>query len=262
MRRRPDPALAGGIGQKVGLDVEKIRALTVRALDVNNTVAPYDDPKVLQAISHATDRQALVDGAYFGRARRTSSRSRRATSPTTTRSTTCTRTASPRRRSCWPRPVTRTGSPSRSASPTPTARSPRCCRRSGPRPASRPRSRCCRRARTTTSRGPTRSCWTATPAAESPLQALEVLLRSGGPDEPRPPTPRSSSPAAIDAARATPTDAADYQEKLENAVSIGVKNMPNTFLFTWPRILIHPKQVTGLQHWIDVQRWEDVTVSG
>src|SRR5690606_1218933 len=44
-----------------------INALTVRALDVNGTAAPFDDPRVLQAISHATDRQALIDAAYFGR---------------------------------------------------------------------------------------------------------------------------------------------------------------------------------------------------
>jgi len=68
--------------------------------------------------------------------------------------------------------------------------------------------------------------------------------------------------AAIDEARATPTEAADYPEKLRKAVSIGVRSMPNTFLFTWPRILIHAKQVTGIQHWIDVQRWEDVKVTG
>src|SRR5690606_28491293 len=53
--------------ETANLEVEQINALTVRALDVNGTAAPFDDPRVLQAISHATDRQALIDAAYFGR---------------------------------------------------------------------------------------------------------------------------------------------------------------------------------------------------
>ena len=67
---------------------------------------------------------------------------------------------------------------------------------------------------------------------------------------------------AIDAARATPTDAPDYVEKIQHAVEIGVKQQPNTFLFSWPRILAHPAKVTGIRHWLDVQRWEDVKVQG
>lgn len=59
------PAQVEG-AEAANLEVETIRALTVRALDVNSTVAPFDDQRVLQAISHATDRQALVDAAYFG----------------------------------------------------------------------------------------------------------------------------------------------------------------------------------------------------
>ncbi|WP_218824862.1 ABC transporter substrate-binding protein, partial [Akkermansia muciniphila] len=52
--------------EAAGLEIETIRALTVRALDVNGTVAPFDDQRVLQAISRATDRQALIDAAAFG----------------------------------------------------------------------------------------------------------------------------------------------------------------------------------------------------
>ena len=33
---------------------------------MNNTKAPLDDPKVRAAISHAIDRQAIIDGAMFG----------------------------------------------------------------------------------------------------------------------------------------------------------------------------------------------------
>ncbi|MGO1921506.1 MAG: ABC transporter substrate-binding protein, partial [Microbacterium sp.] len=60
------PASQAEAAENAGLEVEVIKALTVRALDVNGTVAPFDDQRVLQAISHATDRQALIDSTYFG----------------------------------------------------------------------------------------------------------------------------------------------------------------------------------------------------
>ncbi len=34
----------------------------------NNAEPPFDDPKVRQAVAHAIDRQAIVDGAFFGQA--------------------------------------------------------------------------------------------------------------------------------------------------------------------------------------------------
>ncbi|MFC3612696.1 ABC transporter substrate-binding protein [Lutimaribacter marinistellae] len=35
-------------------------------LSTNNKQAPFDDPKVRQAMAHAIDRQAIIDGAMFG----------------------------------------------------------------------------------------------------------------------------------------------------------------------------------------------------
>ena len=35
-------------------------------LAMNNKVAPFDDPRVREAVAHAIDRQAIIDGAMFG----------------------------------------------------------------------------------------------------------------------------------------------------------------------------------------------------
>ncbi len=248
--------------ESAGLVVEKIRALTVRALDVNNTVAPFDDPKVLQAISHATDRQALVDGAYFGQG-----------TPNFQPFPTGYVAYDKNLDDLYPHDVdaakallAEAGHPdgidielSLSDADSaiaevlqaqwaeagirvklnvlqPAAIAQNYVKRTYP------------------------LVLDSFSGRQSPLQALEVLFGTTGLMNLGGTTPPELT-AAIDAARATPTDAADYSEKLQNAVSIAVKTMPNTFLFTWPRILVHPKTVSGIRHWVDVQRWEDVTVT-
>ena len=52
--------------ESAGFPVLTFEVLPVRVLDVNDTVAPFDNPLVTQAISHAIDRQALIDVANFG----------------------------------------------------------------------------------------------------------------------------------------------------------------------------------------------------
>lgn len=247
--------------EKAGLDVEKIRALTVRTIDVNNTVAPYDDPKVLQAISHATDRQALVDGAYFGQG---------------------TPNFQP-----FPEGYVAYDDSLDDLYPYDVDAAKKLLAEAGhpdgiditlgiqdadsaiAEVLQAQWAKAGIRATLEVLAPNVNNYVTRTypfvldsySGRQSPLQALEVLYGPEGLMNLGKNTPQELTDA-IDAARATPTDAADYAEKLQKAVSIGVKTMPNTFLFTWPRILIHPKQVTGIQHWIDVQRWEDVKVTG
>ncbi len=50
-------------------------------LAMNNKLAPFDNVKVREAVAHAIDRQAIIDGAMFGLARR-SGRILRRTIPT------------------------------------------------------------------------------------------------------------------------------------------------------------------------------------
>ena len=226
---------------------------------MNNTVSPYDDPRVLQAISHATDRQALVDGAYFGEG---------------------TPNFQP-----FPEGYSAYNAQLDDLYEYDTDAAKDLLGEAGHPDGidielgiSADDSAVAEVLQAQWAEAGIRATLTVLPpnannyinrtypfvldsysGRQSPLQALEVLYGPEGlmnlgrntPDE---------LVAAIDAARATPTDAADYEEKLQDAVGTAVKTMPNTFLFTWPRILIHPAKVTGIQHWIDVQRWEDVIV--
>ena len=49
-----------------GLEVQVMPSLYVATLDVNKTMKPFDDPKVVEALHFAVDRQALVDTGEFG----------------------------------------------------------------------------------------------------------------------------------------------------------------------------------------------------
>jgi peptide/nickel transport system substrate-binding protein len=49
-----------------GLEVQEIASLYVATLDVNTTMAPFDDPQVVEALHYAVDRQQLVDAGQFG----------------------------------------------------------------------------------------------------------------------------------------------------------------------------------------------------
>lgn len=245
--------------EAAGLDVEKIRALTVRTLDVNNTVAPFDNPLVLQAISHATDRQALVDGAYFGQG---------------------TPNYQP-----FPRGYAAYNDSLDDLYPHDVDAAKKLLAEAGYPDGiqielgiSEDVSAIAEVLQAQWAEAGITATITVLPpnannyvtrtypfvldsysGRQSPLQALEVLYGPEGLMNLGRNTPPELTDA-INAARATPTDSADYRDKLQAAVAIGVTSMPNTFLFTWPRILIHPESVTGIQHWIDVQRWEDVKV--
>lgn len=256
------PAQVDG-AKAAGLEVETIKALTVRALDVNRTVAPFDDQRVLQAVSHATDRQALIDAAYFGQG-----------TPNWQPFPEGYVAHSPELDDLYPYDVdaakkllAEAGHPDGldlvlSLNDADVALAEVL--------------------QAQWAKAGIRVTLDVQPAAaigqnyvqrtlpfvldsysgrQSPLQGLEVLYGPEGLMNLGRQTPAELT-AAIDAARATPTDAEDYAEKIQDAVEIGVKLQPNTFLFSWPRILIHPKQVTGIQHWLDVQRWEDVKVEG
>ncbi|SEB55097.1 ABC transporter substrate-binding protein [Microbacterium hydrocarbonoxydans] len=256
------PAQVEG-AEAANLEVETIRALTVRALDVNSTVAPFDDQRVLQAISHATDRQALVDAAYFGQG-----------TPNWQPFPEGYVAHSPELDELYPHDVeaakellAEAGHPdgleiTLSLTEDDTALAEVLQAQWAEAgidvtlnvlPSAAVAQNYVQRTLP--------FVLDSYSGRQSPLQGLEVLYGTEGLMNLGRQTPPELT-AAIDAARATPTDADDYAEKVQDAVEIGVELQPNTFLFSWPRILVHPEKVTGIQHWLDVQRWEDVKVEG
>ncbi|MGO2932041.1 ABC transporter substrate-binding protein [Microbacterium sp.] len=257
------PASQAEAAENAGLEVEVIKALTVRALDVNGTVAPFDDQRVLQAISHATDRQALIDSTYFGHGtanwqpfpdgyvahsaelddlyphdvEAAEDLLAEAGYPdgvdiTLTLGEDDTALAE-LLQAQWAEAGIRVTLNVQAAA----AISQNYVQRTFP------------------------FVLDSYSGRQSPLQGLEVLYGPEGLMNLGRETPPELT-EAIDTARATPTDDPAYAETIQDAVEIGVKLQPNTFLFSWPRILIHPAGVTGIQHWLDVQRWEDVKVEG
>lgn len=249
--------------ERAGLDVEEIKALTVRALDVNGTVAPFDDQRVLQAISHATDRKALIKAAYFGR-------------------------GAPNWQP-FPDGYSAHDEQLDDLYPYDVSAAKKLLAEAG-HPDGLELELALGEADTALAEV-LQAQWakagidvklTVLPAAaiaqnyvqrthpfvldsfsgrQSPLQALEVLYGPEGLMNLGRQTPQELTDA-IDAARATPIDAPEYAQRIRHAVELGVKLQPNTFLFSWPRILAHPAKVTGIRHWLDVQRWEDVKVQG
>ncbi|MFE6887714.1 ABC transporter substrate-binding protein [Streptomyces sp. NPDC057694] len=94
---------------------------------------------------------------------------------------------------------------------------------------------------------------------DSATQAFQVLFGKEGLMNPgRTTTPELEK--ALDAVRRTPLDAADYPEVLQKATGIAVRDMPNTFLYTVPRILARNPEVSEIPAYTVVQRFDGVTV--
>ncbi|PZF79509.1 ABC transporter substrate-binding protein [Jiangella anatolica] len=242
-----------------GLEVDVIDVFTVRVLDVNNTVEPFDDPLVTQAISHAIDRQALVDVAFFGEG-----------DPNWQ--------PFPRDYLAWNEELDElyTFDQDRARELLAQAGYPDGVAVTLTTQAENdPLAELLQQQLGEV--GIDVTLQVATPGAnnyvtreypfvvdsfsgrESPLQSLEVLFGPEGLMN----LGRNAPPEiqqAIDVARATPLDDPGYEQAVEDAVAAAVTTMPNTFLFTWPRIFARDPSVQGFEHYIGTQRFEGVTV--
>jgi peptide/nickel transport system substrate-binding protein len=96
-------------------------------------------------------------------------------------------------------------------------------------------------------------------ARQSPVQALQVLFGAQGLMNLGKTTPQSLAPAVAKANGYSLTDPA-YPAAIQAATKEAVTNMPNVFLFTVTRFEAHSPKVHGLQHWVDIQRFENVWV--
>lgn len=98
-------------------------------------------------------------------------------------------------------------------------------------------------------------------ARQSPVQALEVLFGAEGLMNLGRNTPENL-PAAVDAARALPLDSEEYPAAIQNATSTAVTQLPNVFLYSVTRFFAHTDEVSGLTGYIDTWRFENVSVGG
>jgi ABC-type transport system substrate-binding protein len=94
---------------------------------------------------------------------------------------------------------------------------------------------------------------------ESPTQAFQVLFSDTGLMNPG----REYKPevkAAIEKVIATPLDDPKYAELLQEAVKVAVTTMPNTFLYTVPRVIARSSSVSELPEGLALVEWDGVTV--
>lgn len=95
---------------------------------------------------------------------------------------------------------------------------------------------------------------------DSAVQAFQVLFGEQGLMNPGRTTPAGLT-TALGKVTATPLDSPDYPTVLQAATAYAVRNTPNVFLYTVPRILARAKSVSALPQTTVVQRFEGVTVA-
>jgi peptide/nickel transport system substrate-binding protein len=93
---------------------------------------------------------------------------------------------------------------------------------------------------------------------ESPVQAFQVLFSSTGLMNPAR-QDNDELVAAVARVKATPTDDPKYPSILQNATKIAVTNFPNTFLFNAPYIICRPKTVTEIKTHPSLVRFEGIS---
>lgn len=245
--------------EAAGFEVLKQEVLPVRVLDVNNTVEPFDDPRVTQAISHAINRQELIDVANFGYGE-----------------------------PLWqpfPDGYVAHSDALDELYPHDVARARELLDQAGypegvdiELAISAEADPLAELIQQQLAAADIRvELVVQTPgvnnyisldhafvvdqfnARQSPVQALEVLFGEQGLMNLGRNTP-DDLPAAVDAARALPLDHPDYPAAIQNATETAVTQMPNVFLFSVTRFFAHTDDVEGLRGHIDTWRFEDVTV--
>ena len=95
---------------------------------------------------------------------------------------------------------------------------------------------------------------------ESPVQAFQVLFSETGPDEPLAPAEPGRLRRARQGRSRRPTDDPEYPALLQEATKLAVTTMPNTFLYTVPRVIARAPGVSELPEGLALVEWNGVTV--
>lgn len=249
--------------EAAGFDVEVNPALTVRTLDVNNTVAPFDDPKVMQAINYALDRQALIDTSAFGYGEATVQPFPEGHIG-----------YNPDIADLYPHDIKKAkellaeaGYPDGIEIPLTTYDTSGLAEQiqaqfleAGIKVDIKTITRA-QASQTIYIKRDAPLALDYFAGRESPAQALEVLFGPDGLMNLGRNAPEEVS-AGINAVSTTPTDDPSYEQVLHHAVDTAVTSMPNVFLFAWPRIFAISPGVQDFTPYIGPHRWEDVKVVG
>jgi peptide/nickel transport system substrate-binding protein len=246
--------------KSAGLKVQVIPSLVVSVLDVNNTIAPFDDPGVVQALKYAIDRKALLQTASFGvgdvsyqpfpkgyvgyspavgeayaynadKAKALLATSKYGAHPAVTL-TTSTAAGVPEQLQAQLQAVGFTVK----IEVIPAAQFTQIVYVQHSRALT----------------------FDAFAGRDSTAQAFQVLFGKAGLLNPG----RGVSPevqSAVDKIGATPLDSADYPSVVQAATALAVQQEPNVFLYTVPRILAHSASVSDLPADTVVQRFEGVS---
>jgi peptide/nickel transport system substrate-binding protein len=246
--------------KSAGLKVQVIPSLVVSVLDVNDTIAPFDDPDVVQALKYAVDRKALLQTANFGvgdvsyqpfpkgyvgysdavgdayaynpdKAKSLLAASKYGAHPAVT-ITTSAAAGVPEQLQAQLQAVGFTVK----IEVIPAAQFTQVVY-------------------VQHSRALTVDAFAG---RDSTAQAFQVLFGKAGLLNPG----RGTSPelqAAVDKVSSTPLDSPDYPAVVQAATALAVQQEPNVFLYTVPRILAHSASVSDLPADTVVQRFEGVT---
>ncbi|TBN57512.1 peptide ABC transporter substrate-binding protein [Glaciihabitans arcticus] len=248
-----------------GLEVDVIDSLTVSQVDIHNAIAPLDDPKVVEALKYAVDRQEIVDVAGFGIGEVTYQPFPKgyvaynpelddlfAYDPEKTKQLLADAGYEPNELSIE---IT-----AASYSENIAVLVQEQLKKVGVKS-------------TINLVAPGSSTWQqqvyinrtaqfaldGTVGRESPVQNLTVVYGPEGLMNPS----RTASPeflAALDEVRNTPLDDPNYESVLQEAVKIGVLQASSFSTVASPRIFVRSPRVSALPHFLSQVRWEGVTV--
>ena len=245
-----------------GLGVQVIPSLVVAVLDINNTIAPFDDPLVVEALKFAVDRKALLQTAQFGygdvayqpfpegyvgydpsigapyatdpaKAKQLLAQSKYGPSPKVPITT-----------------ATAAGVPEQLQAQLQAAGFDATIEVI-------PEAQFTEIVYVQHARGLSVDAFAG---RDSAAQAFQVLFGTAGLLNPGRNAPADLL-AAVNKINNTPLNSPDYPAVLQAATKLAVKEMPNVFLYTEPRILARSSNVSAIPSYTVVQRFEGVTVT-